>query len=139
MMVDEVLATERVRIKSEDDVLELRRRVRDIAVRERFDTFAIAAITTATSELGRNVLVHGKGGEAVIEEVAAGVRKGIRVAFVDEGPGIADIPRVLAGGYSTAKSMGLGLSGSKRLVDEFELLSSVGHGTRVVITKWKRY
>lgn len=138
-MVGEVLSTQRFPIASEDDVLVVRRRVRELADQAKFDTFAVAAIITATSELGRNVLVHGKGGEVTIEEIAAGARKGLRLAFVDTGPGIPDIPRVLAGGYSTAKSMGLGLSGSKRLVDEFELVSTVGRGTRVTVTKWKRF
>lgn len=138
-MADQVVGAQRYRITSEDDVLVLRRRVRELAERNKFDTFAIAAITTATSELGRNTLVHGNGGDATIEEVASGPRVGIRISFIDQGPGIPDIPRVLAGGYSTAKSMGLGLSGSKRLVDEFELVSGAGKGTRVTVTKWKRF
>jgi serine/threonine-protein kinase RsbT len=113
--------------------------VREIAEQRKFDNFAIAAITTATSELARNVLVHGGGGEGVVEEVTLGPRAGIRIAFIDQGPGIPDIDRVLVGGYSTARSMGLGLSGSKRLVDEFDLESKVGQGTRVTVTKWKRF
>ncbi|MBN9164500.1 MAG: anti-sigma regulatory factor [Myxococcales bacterium] len=128
-----------MRLASEDDVLSVRRRVREIAEMRKFDTFAIAAITTAASELGRNVLVHGHGGSATIEEVSDGLRTGIRIAFVDSGPGIPDIQRVLSGGYSTARSMGLGLSGSKRLVDVFVIESVVGEGTRVTVTKWKRF
>jgi len=138
-MVEEVLAVHSMKLATEDDVLSVRRRVREIAEMRRFDTFAIAAIMTATSELGRNVLVHGGGGSATIEEISDGHRAGIRVAFVDSGPGIPDIPRVLSGGYSTARSMGLGLSGSKRLVDVFDLDSKVGAGTRVTVTKWKRF
>ena len=128
-----------LRLETEDDVVLVRRRVRELAERARFDTFAIAAITTATSELARNVIVHGLGGTARVEEISDGVRAGIRISFEDRGPGIPDIQRVMAGGYSTARSMGLGLSGSKRLVDAFELESKVGEGTRVTVTKWKRF
>jgi serine/threonine-protein kinase RsbT len=113
--------------------------VRDIAELRKFDTFATAAITTAASELARNALVHGGKGAAIIEEVTDGIRQGIRIVFEDHGPGIDDIPRVLAGGYTTARSMGLGLSGSKRLVDEFALESTPGVGTKVTVTKWRRY
>lgn len=138
-MID-VVRAQTLPIASEDDVLVVRKRVREIAERRKFDTFAIAAIATATSELARNILVHGGGGHAVIEEIADGpARPGIRIAFIDDGPGIPDIERVMAGGYSTARSMGLGLSGSKRLVDEFALDSQVGAGTRVTVAKWKRF
>jgi serine/threonine-protein kinase RsbT len=138
-MLAEVLAARSMELATEDDVLSVRRLVREIALARKFDTFAIAAITTATSELGRNVLVHGGGGSVTVEEVSDGLRAGIRIAFVDSGPGISDISRVLSGGYSTARSMGLGLSGSKRLVDVFDLESKVGEGTRVTVTKWKRF
>ena len=138
-MPPDVGRAQTIPIRTEDDVLVLRKRVREIAEQRKFDNFAIAAITTATSELARNVLVHGGGGEALVEEVAFGPRAGIRIAFIDHGPGIPDIERVLVGGYSTARSMGLGLSGSKRLVDEFDLESKVGQGTRVTVTKWKRF
>jgi serine/threonine-protein kinase RsbT len=137
--VIEVLAKHTLRIEREDDIIAARRRVRDIAEARKFDTFATAAITTATSELARNVVVHGAGGAAQIEEVSNGGKVGIRVTFEDAGPGIPDVARVLAGGFSTARSMGLGLSGSKRLVDEFAIESTVGKGTKVVIVKWKRF
>lgn len=135
----EILATHAMKLATEDDIIAVRRRVKEIAEQRKFDTFAVAAITTATSELARNVIVHGEGGSASIEEVSDGLRAGIRIAFVDQGPGIPDIARVLSGGYSTARSMGLGLSGSKRLVDVFEIDSKSGDGTRVTVTKWKRY
>ena len=124
-------------IQTEDDVILVRRAVRELAQAFGFDVFASAALTTATSELTRNVWVHARKGVAILEEVANGDRRGVRVTFRDEGPGIADIDRVMAGGYSTARSMGLGLSGSRRLVDEFDLQSTVGKGTTVEITKWK--
>jgi serine/threonine-protein kinase RsbT len=136
----QVSATHRLAIDCEDDIIVVRRRVRDLAELKKFDSFATAAVTTATSELARNALVHGGGkGVALIEEVTDGLRFGLRIVFEDHGPGIADIPRALAGGFTTARSMGLGLSGSRRLVDEFELVSSVGAGTTVTVTKWKRF
>jgi serine/threonine-protein kinase RsbT len=124
-------------IETEDDVILVRRAVRDIAQARGFDVFACAALTTAASELTRNIWVHAGKGRAIIEEVVSGERQGVRVTFRDNGPGIADIDRVMAGGFSTARSMGLGLSGSRRLVDEFDLRSTVGHGTTVEIVKWK--
>jgi serine/threonine-protein kinase RsbT len=135
----EVLATHAMKLDTEDDIIAVRRRVKEIAEQRKFDTFAVAAITTAASELARNVIVHGKGGSASIDEVSDGLRAGIRIAFVDHGPGIDDVARVMSGGYSTARSMGLGLSGSKRLVDAFELETKVDDGTRVTVTKWKRF
>ena len=83
--------------------------------------------------------VHARRGTATIEHLSDGSRFGIRLVFRDEGPGIPDVPRVLAGGFSTARSMGLGLSGSKRLVDEFTLETEVGRGTVVTVTKWKPF
>jgi serine/threonine-protein kinase RsbT len=126
-------------IKVEDDVVVVRRRVRDLAHQRGLDSFATAAITTAASELARNVLTHAGHGVVVIEQVDNGMRKGIRLVFRDEGPGIENIDRALAGGFSTAKSLGLGLSGSKRLVDEFEIESAAGRGTSVTVVKWARY
>jgi serine/threonine-protein kinase RsbT len=123
-------------IQTEDDVILVRRAVRALAEANGFDVFASAALTTAASELTRNVWVHAGKGVAILEELSSGDRAGVRVTFRDEGPGIANIPRVMAGGFSTARSMGLGLSGSRRLVDEFDLKSSVGHGTTVEIVKW---
>jgi serine/threonine-protein kinase RsbT len=137
--VVDVIAQHALRIDTEDDTIVVRRRVRDLAEARKFDTFATAAITTATSELARNVLVHAGKGIALVEEIMNGERVGIRITFEDQGPGIPDIQRVLVGGYSTARSMGLGLSGSRRLVDEFTIESTPGKGTKVSIVKWKRY
>lgn len=124
-------------VEVEDDVILVRRAVRDLAQARGFDAFASAAVTTATSELTRNIWVHADKGVAVIEELSTGDRYGIRVTFRDEGPGIAHVDRVLAGGFSTARSLGLGLSGSRRLVDDFRLETTVGQGTTVEIVKWK--
>ena len=126
-------------IAREEDIVAVRRRARSLAEARGFDAYATAALTTACSELARNVWVHGGGGFARIEELLDGHRNGVRLTFVDPGPGIADVPRVLAGGFSTAGSLGLGLSGTRRLVDEFVLDSVVGRGTKVTITKWRRF
>lgn len=136
-MAIETVSSREMPIECEDDVILVRRAVRAIAEAKGFDAFASAALTTATSELTRNVWVHARKGAAVIAELQDGDRVGVRVTFRDAGPGIPDIPRVLAGGYSTARSMGLGLSGSRRLVDTFDLSSAVGRGTTVEIVKWK--
>jgi serine/threonine-protein kinase RsbT len=130
------LARQEMPITSEEDVVLVRRRVRAMAQERGFDTFACAALTTATSELTRNVWVHAKGGTATLELLSDGRRFGVRVTFRDEGPGIPDVERAMAGGFSTARTMGLGLSGSKRLVDEFSLETVVGKGTVVTVTKW---
>ena len=116
-----VITEHRVDIRNEDDVVLARRRARQIAQSRKLDPFATAAITTAVSELSRNVLVHGRGGSALLEELSDGSRYGVRATFTDQGPGIADLDRALAGGYSTTRTMGLGLSGSRRLVDRFEI------------------
>jgi serine/threonine-protein kinase RsbT len=136
-MANTTISRREMAIETEDDVILVRRAVRELAQTNGFDVFASAALTTATSELTRNVWVHARRGVAVVEEIVNGERRGLRVIFRDQGPGIADIPRVMIGGFSTARSMGLGLSGSKRLVDEFDLKSTVGEGTTVEIVKWK--
>ncbi len=135
----EILSRQVLTVAAEDDIILTRKRVREVAEARRFDTFATAAITTAASELARNALVHGGKGFASIEEVESGGRLGIRLTFKDDGPGIADVERVLAGGFSTARSMGLGLSGSRRLVDDFSLETEIGKGTTVTVVKWKRF
>jgi len=128
-----------MRIDTEDDIALVRRKVRDVAKACQFDVFQSAAVTTAASELARNVWVHAGKGNAVIERITDDTRSGVRVEFHDDGPGIESIDRVMAGGYSTANSMGLGLSGSRRLVDEFSIDSAPGRGTRVKFVKWAPY
>ncbi|SAL30646.1 Serine/threonine-protein kinase RsbT [Caballeronia sordidicola] len=103
-----------------------------------FGTLERTKFVTAASELARNTLVHGKGGTVTIIEVEHNGRTGIKLVFTDQGPGIADIDRALEDGYSTAKSMGLGLGGARRLVNDFEITSTVNGGTTVSITQWKR-
>jgi serine/threonine-protein kinase RsbT len=103
-----------------------------------FGTLERTKFVTAASELARNTLVHGKGGTLTIAQVSQGGRIGLKLVFEDSGPGIPDIERALQDGFSTAKSMGLGLGGARRLVNEFEITSIVGQGTKVSIVQWKR-
>lgn len=138
-MAPRVLARQEMKIACEEDVIVIRRTVQALAQQRGFDAFATAAVTTATSELTRNVWVHARGGLAVLEELGDGARVGLRVQLRDDGPGIGDLERALRGGYSTAGSLGLGLSGSRRLVDHFAVESAPGKGTVVTIEKWKRH
>ena len=126
-----------IRIEKEADIIAVRQLVRELSKAHKFDQFATAALTTAASELSRNVWVHAKSGLARVQ-VLRHDRIGIELLFVDQGPGIKDLERALAGGYSTANSLGLGLSGTKRLVDEFHIETKAGLGTTIVICKWKR-
>jgi serine/threonine-protein kinase RsbT len=136
----DVRSREELKLMCEDDIVIVRRRVQAQAREIGLDTFATAAVTTAVSELSRNTWVHGGGGMAVVEVVEADDgRAGIHVSFRDEGPGIDDVDRVLRGGFSTTRTLGLGVSGSRRLVDEFDIDSTPGHGTLVSITKWTRF
>src|SRR5678816_3542370 len=134
-MAPRVLSSENLTVASEDDVVLARRKVRLLADTLGFDQFSVAAIATTTSELARNICVHAEKGTVLVEQIERGSRTGIRAVFRDEGPGIADIDRVLAGGYSTAKSLGLGVSGSRRLVDEFSIETVVGRGTVITVVK----
>jgi serine/threonine-protein kinase RsbT len=130
--------TESFPLRTDEDVLRVRQTVRIWMVEQR--TFSLVEQTkmvTATSELGRNVVVHGGGGTARLELLADGGRTGMRVTFQDQGPGIANVEQALKDGFTTGDGLGLGLGGSKRLVDDFEIGSEPGKGTRVTITKWK--
>jgi serine/threonine-protein kinase RsbT len=124
-------------IRSEDDVVRVRQAVRARAIGMGFSLVDQTKLITAASELARNTLVHGGGGEALIEEVSEGPRNGIRIIFHDDGPGIGDISLALKDGYTTGAGLGLGLSGSKRLVNDFDIQSAPGEGTRITIVKWK--
>jgi serine/threonine-protein kinase RsbT len=126
-----------IRIEKEADIVAVRQLVRELTKQHKFDQFATAAMTTAASELSRNVWVHAKKGVARVG-VLRGDAIGLELSFVDHGPGIADLDRALAGGYSTANSLGLGLSGTKRLADEFQIDTELGRGTTIVIRKWKK-
>lgn len=126
-------------IASADDIVRVRQRVRTAAASGGLSLVDQTKLVTAASELARNVLVHGGGGSASIEPVlSAAGRKGVRISFRDSGPGIPDLNLALTDGWTTGDGLGLGLSGARRLVDEFELSSTVGTGTVVVVAKWSR-
>jgi serine/threonine-protein kinase RsbT len=124
-------------IRVEQDVVAFRQTTRIWAADLGFSPIDQTKIVTATSELARNTLTHGRGGTARLEKVADGRRIGLRAIFEDQGPGIEDPELALRDGYSTGSGLGLGLGGSRRLVDDFELQTEPGVGTRVTVTKWK--
>jgi serine/threonine-protein kinase RsbT len=123
-------------LTSQEEVVLARQAVRQWAQRVRFGIVDQTKIVTAASELGRNALVHGGGGHVVLEVVDNGSRRGLRLSFIDGGPGIADVDAALRDGFTTGSGMGLGLGGSRRLMDEFEIESTPGIGTRVTVVKW---
>jgi serine/threonine-protein kinase RsbT len=126
-------------IQSGDDVVRVRQQVRVVAADSGLSLVDQTKLVTAASELARNTLVHGGGGTARVEVVkSANGRNGVRIGFADEGPGIADIDLALTDGWTSGAGLGLGLSGARRLVDEFELTSKAGRGTTVVVVKWSR-
>jgi serine/threonine-protein kinase RsbT len=126
-------------IKSGDDVVRVRQQVRTAAAAGGLSLVDQTKLVTAASELARNALVHGGGGAARVEAItAANGRAGIRVTFTDQGPGIPDVDMALTDGWTTGGGLGLGASGARRLVDEFELRSEPGAGTSVVVSKWSR-
>ncbi len=125
-------------IASGDDVVRVRQLVRTRAQAIKLSLVDQTKLVTAASELARNTLVHGGAGAARIEVVQRGGRSGIRAVFSDEGPGIPDLDLALTAGWTSGGGLGLGLSGAKRLVDEFDIDTEVGRGTSVTITKWSR-
>ena len=137
MMTITTTNREVVMVQKEQDVVPLRNRVKDYAVTVGMSILNQTKVITATSELVRNLLKYGGGGKVVIELVTSGRDQGVRVSFIDKGPGIADLSLAMKDGYSTGKSLGLGLPGTKRLVNEFDIQSEPGNGTTVTITKWK--
>ena len=128
---------ESLQIDSGERLVAVRQAVRAKAEELRFSLVDQTRIITAASELARNTLQHGGGGSVEIEVVENGTRRGLRLTFKDQGPGIPDLELAMKDGYTTGGGLGLGLSGSKRLVNEFKILSKVGEGTEVSITKWK--
>jgi serine/threonine-protein kinase RsbT len=131
------LKTETFPIVTSNDVVRVRQVVRSWATELKFSLVDQTKIVTATSELARNTLEHGGGGSMTAEIVENGTRKGIKLSFRDAGPGIANIELALKDGYTTGAGMGLGLSGSKRLVNEFNIVTEPGRGTVVTIVRWK--
>lgn len=131
-------APTKVPIESDQDVVRVRQVARELAVAAKLSLVDQTKIVTAASELARNTLIYGGGGVAEVELVERSGVVGARIKFTDDGPGISDLQLALTDGYTTGNGLGLGLSGARRLVDEFELDSAPGRGTQVVITKWGR-
>jgi serine/threonine-protein kinase RsbT len=128
---------ESLRIDSGEQLVAVRQAVRAQAEALRFSLVDQTRVITAASELARNTLQHGGGGNVSIEIVENGTRRGLRLTFKDKGPGIPDVELAMKAGYPTGSGLGLGLGGSKRLVNDFAIQSKVGEGTEVTITKWK--
>jgi serine/threonine-protein kinase RsbT len=129
--------TEQIEIRISDDVVRVRQLTRTFAVEVGLSLVDQTKIVTASSELARNTLDYGGGGEVTAEIVDQGGRRGVRLTFDDKGPGIADIEQALKDGFTSGKGMGLGLGGAKRLSNEFSIASKPGEGTKVVIARWK--
>jgi serine/threonine-protein kinase RsbT len=126
-------------LRTDEDVVRLRKAAREYLVSLGFGMLDQTRVITAASELARNTLRYGGGGEAQLSKVSDGNRRGVCMRFHDEGPGIPDADLALTDGYTTGGGMGLGLSGARRLSDEFELDSAPGKGTKVKIVKWKAF
>lgn len=132
-----VLSKDRMAIEREQDVVPFRNRVKEYAVKIGMSLVNQTKLITAASELVRNMLKYANGGVVLIEVLSQGRDSGIRLVFMDKGPGIKDISLAMKDGFSTGKSLGIGLPGTKRLVNEFDIKSTVGEGTTVSIIKWK--
>ncbi|HEX5419803.1 MAG TPA: anti-sigma regulatory factor [Gammaproteobacteria bacterium] len=133
----DVLRDERFELRQQEDIVHLRQAARAWSVEVGFSLVEQTKIVTAASELARNTIEHGKGGGARFRWISDNGRSGFRMDFVDSGPGIPDLALALTDGYTTGNGLGLGLSGSKRLMNEFEIESAVGKGTRVSVTRWR--
>ncbi|MBQ0905806.1 ATP-binding protein [Micromonospora sp. U21] len=125
-------------IRSDEDVVRVRQLVRAVAVAVKLSLVDQTKVVTAASELARNTLVYGGGGTVEVTTVDNGRRRGVQIVFVDSGPGIADLDLAFTDGYTTGGGLGLGLSGARRLVDEFQIETSAETGTRITVTKWSR-
>jgi len=132
-----VTSTVEVGLRSDQEIVKLRQIVRDEAIAQGFSLVDQTKFVTAASELARNTLLYGGGGDATLNVLLNGARKGLKLTFVDRGQGIADIERALQDGFTSGSGLGLGLGGARRLCDEFEIQSEPGKGTTVSITKWK--
>jgi serine/threonine-protein kinase RsbT len=124
-------------IRSQEDIVRVRQATRENAITQGFSLVDQTKLVTAASELARNTLDYGLGGEVEIARVIDGARKGVRLTFIDQGPGIEDLEKALTDGYSTGGGLGLGLSGARRLSNEFTVDSAPGKGTRIMIARWR--
>ena len=132
-----VEASETIAITSSDDVVRVRQAVRTSAVKVGFSLVDQTKIITAASEIARNTVDYGGGGTLLIELLREGARRGLRLTFADQGPGIPDIERAMIDGYTSGHGLGLGLSGAKRLCNEFAIKSTPGSGTIVTLARWR--
>ena len=130
------LRSETLPVRDASDIFLVRQFVRQCAAELGFSVLDQTKLMTAASELGRNTLIHGGGGTMLLETFLKNDRRGLRLTFEDTGPGIPDIGQAMSDGFTTKDGLGLGLGGSKRLVNEFEIVSRVGEGTRVTATQW---
>jgi serine/threonine-protein kinase RsbT len=131
------LKEETMPVRSQEDIVIVRQAVRKWAIDAGFSLVDQTKIVTAASELARNTVIYGGGGTVRLEHLEAGSRRGLRLTFEDKGPGILDIEQAMKDGFTSGSGLGLGLSGAKRLSNEFEIFSQQGEGTRVSITRWK--
>lgn len=131
------LRDEVVKIRASEDIVRVRQIVREWSIAQKFSLVEQTKMITAASELARNTLEHGGGGEVRLEALNDRAKLGLRLTFSDAGPGIADVEQALKDGYSTGTGMGLGLSGSKRLVNDFKIQSHPGKGTTVMVARWR--
>lgn len=132
-----IVSAELVAVVDENSIVVARQAAGRAAKRMGMGIVDQTKIVTVTSELARNIVRYAKAGEVVIEEVSDALRSGLRISFKDKGPGIADIQQAMQDGFTTGRGMGFGLSGSKRLVNDFEIISQIGVGTTVIVKKWK--
>jgi serine/threonine-protein kinase RsbT len=132
-----ILRSSELPVQAEEDTVRVRQAARTAATEAGLSLVDQTKFVTAASELARNTVIYGGGGTATVEVLEADGRKGARITFVDQGPGIADLKLALTDGYTTGGGLGLGLSGARRLCSEFDLKSEPGRGTTVVITRWK--
>jgi serine/threonine-protein kinase RsbT len=134
----EVLRSESLPVRTSEDVVNVRTSVRKMAAELRFGIVDQTKIVTAASEIARNTVDYGRGGDLRMDALQNGPKSGLRLIFVDEGPGIRDVEQALTDGFSTGNGMGLGLGGTRRLMDDFNIASKLNEGTTVIITKWSR-
>lgn len=132
-----VTTSDTLRIQSSEDVVSVRQAVRKATIASGFNLVDQTKIVTAASELARNTFIYGGGGTMLLETLMEPVRRGVRLTFEDQGPGISDLQQALSDGFTTGNGMGLGLGGARRLSSEFDISSEPGHGTRVIYVRWK--
>jgi len=132
-----ILKDETAPITTSGDIVKVRQLVRELTISLGFGLVEQTKMVTAASELARNALDHGGGGKVQLQVLNNEMRRGLKLTFIDEGPGIQDLEQALRDGFSTGSGMGLGLSGAKRLANEFEIESVPGKGTKVMITRWR--